>query len=249
MRKPDWQDRNQARTRPPGLAVMHQTWRDLLFLHWTWDPGDLQSRLPEGLHLDTFDGRAFLGVVPFFMDAIRPSFLPAVPGLSWFMELNMRTYVYSDDGTPGVWFFSLDCNQAVAVKTARTFFSLPYFHSRMKTVQEHDGTIRYTSRRAGQDRESHYRYRPEGPASPAPKESLEAFLLERYWLFTRRKDRLYRGQVHHEPYAAWRVHSEASSMDPLFAANGFQTPRRPPDHTIGSPGVHVEVFGLQTVER
>lgn len=248
MRTPDRQDRERARQRPNEFTVMHQAWRDLLFLHWEWDPGDLQSRLPKGLHLDTFEGRAFLGIVPFFMDAIRPAFLPPLPGLSWFMELNVRTYVHSEDGTPGVWFFSLDCNQSIAVKIARSCFSLPYQHARMTSLREPDGTVRYQSLRIGSGRPSSYRYLPRGNARPCQPGTLEFFLLERYWLFASRRGRLYRGQVHHPPYGAWEVSSYGDGVDPLFELNGFKPPGRPADHVIGSPGVQVEVFGLQPAD-
>lgn len=227
---------------------MHQAWRELLFLHWEWDPRELQRRLPRGLHLDTFEGRAFLGVVPFFMDAIRPAFLPPVPGLSWFMELNLRTYVHGEDGTPGVWFFSLDCNQAIAVQLARSLFRLPYQHARMKSLRENDGTVRYQSQRIGSGRPSSYRYQSQGTAQPTQPGTLEFFLLERYWLFASRKGRLYRGQVHHPPYAAWEMNCSTDGTDPLFELNGFESPARPPDHVIGSPGVQVEVFGLQRAD-
>ena len=104
-----------ARERPQGFPVMRQRWSGLLFLHWPVEISLIQKRLPPGLHVDTFDGQAWLGVVPFFMQRVRPIGLPPVPWLSWFLELNVRTYVHDDAGNPGVWFFSLDCDQPVAV--------------------------------------------------------------------------------------------------------------------------------------
>ncbi len=89
---------------------MYHSWQDLLFLHWTFKPDLIQQLLPPGLHVDTFDGHAWLGVVPFFMRNIRPWWCPAIPGLSHFQELNLRTYVVDEQGTPGVWFLSLDAD-------------------------------------------------------------------------------------------------------------------------------------------
>ena len=135
MPAPTPEQRAATRVRPARSPVMFQSWRHLLFLHWAWDPAAIQATLPAGLHVDTFDGRAYLGVVPFWMDAVRPRFCPLVPGLSWFLELNLRTYVHTADGTPGVWFYSLDCNQPVAVQLARSLFSLPYVHARQTGIR------------------------------------------------------------------------------------------------------------------
>ena len=132
IQKPTLEQRLSAREGGVGSAVMYQRWSELLFLHWRWEVEDLQRRLPEGLHVDLHEGEAWLGVVPFFMDRVRPRFLPAVPWVSWFRELNVRTYVHDDEGRPGVWFFSLDCEQPVAVRLARWLFRLPYFDAAMK---------------------------------------------------------------------------------------------------------------------
>lgn len=101
---------------------MRQRWEKLLFLHWAWDAAEVQRTLPLGLTVDTFEGRAWLGVVPFFMRDVRPAWVPSVPGISNFLELNVRTYVFDGRGRPGIWFYSLDCNQRLAVRAARTFF-------------------------------------------------------------------------------------------------------------------------------
>ncbi len=84
---------------------MYQKWRELLFVHWTFDPDEIQATLPPGLRVDTFEGRAYVGVVPFYMRDIRPRFCPPLPWISDFLELNLRTYVFEESsGTPGVWF-------------------------------------------------------------------------------------------------------------------------------------------------
>ena len=112
---------------PPNAShVMHQTWHDLLFMHWRVPAESLRQHLPTALSLDTFDDSAWIGIVPFRMSDVRPRFLPALPWLSAFPELNVRTYV-TLDGRPGVWFFSLDAGNPLAVWIARAWFKLPYF--------------------------------------------------------------------------------------------------------------------------
>ena len=146
---PDESQRLAACARPTGRPVMYQQWSDLLFLHWEYSAAVIQATLPEGLFVDTFGGKAYLGVVPFFMRNIRPRFLPAVPGISDFMEMNLRTYVHNRAGIPGVWFYSLDANQWLAVKIARRFFHLPYEHAEMKSSRTEQGRIRSESLRTG----------------------------------------------------------------------------------------------------
>ena len=124
---------------------MKQTWHDLLFAHWPVPHADLRRLVPEQLTLDTFDNQCWVGVVPFHMRAIRGRFLPPLPGLSRFPELNVRTYV-THSGKPGVYFFSLDAATLPAVWAARAFYHLPYFHADMSS-EDRDGTIHYSSRR------------------------------------------------------------------------------------------------------
>ena len=128
------------RERPASFLVGRQRWNHLLFGHWKIDAAEIQATLPPGLFVDTFEGDAYLGVVPFFMQRVRPAWLPPLPGVSWFLELNVRTYVFDAEGRPGVWFYSLDCNQPVAVFLARSLFHLPYFHAKMTSVIR-DGAI------------------------------------------------------------------------------------------------------------
>ncbi|MFM8618508.1 MAG: YqjF family protein, partial [Opitutaceae bacterium] len=155
-------------TRPAGPAVMRQRWIDLLFLHWEVPVDVILPTLPPGLEPDTFDGRAFLGIVPFRMDKVRPAFLPALPGVSYFPELNLRTYVRDRAGVPGVWFYSLDAGNRVAVAIARKFFHLPYHAARMEMRRgDRAGSISFSSRRRATGDESWFDWSP-GAALPAP---------------------------------------------------------------------------------
>ena len=249
-RVPNESQRLAARLRPTRRPVLYQRWRDLLFLHWEYSIATIQATLPDGLFVDTFGGKAYLGIVPFFMRNIRPRFLPAVPGISNFMEMNLRTYVYDRAGVPGVWFYSLDANQWLAVKIARRFFHLPYEHAQMKSSRSPEGRIRYESLRTGERVNGAacvFDYAP-GPALPQPSpDSLEFFLVERYRLYSRAPGGLRRGAVFHPPYPLCRA--EVTAWDEqLLALDGFAPTGRPPDHIILSRGVDVTVFPLESVD-
>src|SRR5258707_5264670 len=138
-------DRLVLRTRPVGPSLMRQYWGKLLFMHWAIDAELLRPLVPSQLSIDTFDGKAWIGVVPFTMWGIRASFLPPIPGTSAFHELNVRTYVHFN-GVPGVWFFSLDAVNRLAVWGARTFYHFPYYNAE-KSLGQEGKTINYSSMR------------------------------------------------------------------------------------------------------
>lgn len=221
---------------------MHQRWENLLFLHWTADREAIQRTLPAGLHVDTFAGAGWLGIVPFAMRGVRPAGLPAVGPLSNFLELNVRTYVHDDEGVPGVWFYSLDCNQPLAVWIARVFFRLPYRHARMNA--DFAPTITYESALGGESVQARYEWTPHGNARTAAADTLEFFLLERYYLYASRRGRLYRGQVAHTPYAFRDVRLGGASTMPAASA-GFDNLSPQPQHTCHADGVAVRIFGLE----
>lgn len=226
---------------PSRAHVMLQRWEKLAFLHWRWDPEIIQRTLPTGLTVDTFQGDAWLAIVPFYMRGIRPRFCPPVPGISDFLELNVRTYVRDPKGRHGVWFYSLDCDQPIAVWTARTFFHLPYQHARMSAPQS-EGWIDYRCQRRGES-PSCFRYRLNAQTRLAEPGTLEFFLAERYLLLSQTPRGLRCGQVHHKPYPLLGVELDTWDVNPLLQA-GFENPNRPPDHLSGSPGVDVKVYGL-----
>ena len=247
MPQPTDAQREQLRRQPSDSVVMYQSWRELLFLHWEWDAQEVQRTLPPGLTVDLFDGRCFIGVVPFKMRSVRPRFLPAVGSLSNFLELNLRTYVYDSEGRPGVWFYSLDANQRTAVALARRLFSLPYHRAEMATTTDATGLVDYRSARtADRNSEDRFVYRPRGDERYAELGTLEYFLLERYLLFTNTRTGLRSGQVHHTPYPFQDVAVEQWGEE-LFRLNDFTLPARTPDHALCSAGVDVSVYGLKTV--
>ena len=228
---------------------MRQRWCDLLFLHWEVPVDSILRTLPAGLEPDTFGGRAFLGIVPFRMERVRPAFLPALPGISDFPELNLRTYVRDRAGVPGVWFYSLDAGGRLAVAIARTFFHLPYHTARMEIRRGNTSdSISFKSRRRASEEESRFEW-SRGAALPAPAEgSLEHFLVERYRLYAAGSGRLFCGAVSHPPYALRRA-AVTGCSETLFPAAGFISPGREPDHAVCSDGVDVEVFPLEKIER
>ena len=230
---------------------MRQRWAQLLFLHWAWDPAAIQASLPPGLTVDLYEGRAWVGLVPFFMERVRPRGLPAVPGLSDFLELNVRTYVHDAQGRPGVWFYSLDANQWLAVKIARTFFHLPYEHATMRaTMTPQTGELDFRAQRAGSERESRFVYRPLGESDgrKAKDGSLEFFLMERYRLFAQdaRREWLFSGKVHHTPYRIGAAHVSTWD-DTMLRLAGFDCGGRAPDHVCGARAVEVELWPLERV--
>ncbi len=224
---------------------MRQRWAGLLFLHWKVDAAVIAERLPSGLHVDTFDGTAWLGVVPFFMHRIRPVGFPPLPWLSWFMELNVRTYVHDDDGNPGVWFFSLDCNQPVAVEIGRRGFCLPYQHASMRSNNEGGHVSYHCLRKSGNSREALFEY--DAPVDPKPAEagSLEWFLIERYRLFAANPSgRIFSGRVHHRPYEIAPASCQRWSSEPL-RWDGFIEPGDAPSSILTASPVDVKIFPLR----
>lgn len=242
QRVPTIDQRLALRERPATRVVMRQTWRELLFLHWKFEPSEIQRLLPPGLTVDTFDDAAWVGIVPFFMCGVRPVWSPSVPGLSNFLELNVRTYVHDNNGTPGVWFFSLDASNAVAVWLAHTFFKLPYFHARMR-ARATPATVDYWSQR-GELEPDHFVYQPVGPVRLTEPGSLDFFLVERYLLYAHDAGHLFSGRVHHPPYALRAVKVLEHSTHLLTSA-GLEPPSRIYDHAIYSSGVDVNIFALQ----
>src|SRR5947209_10680339 len=214
---------------PAGPWVMAQSWHDLLFAHWQVDRTVLQSLLRPQLQVDTFEGSAWLAVVPFRMTGVRLRGTPALPWLSAFPELNVRTYVKCD-GKPGVWFFSLDAGNALAVAIARAWFHLPYFHARMRCANQ-DGWNHYDSERTHLGASSALlkcRYRPMGEVFSARRGTLEYFLTERYCLNAAdSRERVFRGEIHHPAWNLQRAEAQFS-RNTMADAAGVTLPASEP---------------------
>jgi uncharacterized protein len=218
---------------PKRPWAMKQRWNDLLFAHWPVPAAEIGALLPPTLSVDSFDGSAWVGVVPFWMDQVRYRGLPAIPGASRFPELNLRTYVRDRSrNTPGVYFFSLDAANPLAVMMARTFFRLPYYWAKMRIEPEKSTStmrwFRYSSERRMNARPVRFcaRYRSLGkPAEHAP---IEHFLTDRYALFTSgHKGELLQGNIHHLPWPLEQAEAEFECND-LPEAHGIRLPDTPP---------------------
>lgn len=211
---------------PPRPWVMRQTWHDLLFIHWPVDPLRLRALVPPMFELHLYDGCAWLGIVPFDMTNVAPRAVPAMPWLSAFPEVNVRTYVRVG-GVPGIWFLSLDAGNPLAVRAARTLLNLPYFSASMR-VSRTAGSVHYRSRRHADRATFVATYGPLGDAAPARAHSVEAFLTERYCLYhLDHHGEPYRLQIHHP---AWLLQPAWCSMaeNTLAAAQGIELPPTAP---------------------
>ncbi len=183
---------------------MRMTWSELLFAHWQVEPEKVQALLPDGVTLDSRDGMSWVGVVPFLMSNIAPCLCPPIPGLSRFLELNVRTYV-TVGGKPGVWFFSLDAASRVAVRVARLTFNLPYMDAKMAMDRPQHDTIAYQSKRTHRGEpaaEYDASYSAAGEFFKAKPGSLEYWLTARYCLYSaNRSGRIFRGEIDHPPWS------------------------------------------------
>jgi uncharacterized protein YqjF (DUF2071 family) len=205
-------------------------------MHWPVPVDLLRPLIPEPLSIDTYDGLAWVGITPFTMWGVRAAFTPPLPSLSESHELNVRTYVHLD-GVPGVWFFSLDANNAVAVLGARTVFHLPYFNARM-SLERRDRTIYFASRRdhrcaAPAEFEAVWMVGERlGEAKPG---SLEFFLIERYCLYSARGGKLYQVRILHEAWPLQAAHL-SSYRSTMIEAQGLPSPEGGPLlHQQGEP--------------
>lgn len=186
---------------------MRMRWRELLFAHWVVDAAVLRPLIPAALQVDLFEGRCYVGAVPFLMEGVTPRYVPPLPGLHAFPELNLRTYVTAG-GKPGVWFFSLDAGQKLAVRTARRLFHLPYFDAKFD-IDLSGGAVAYKSVRTHKgaaEAQFSATYRATGPVYEADPGSLDAWLTDRYCLYSAdRAGNTYRGEIDHPPWPLQRA--------------------------------------------
>ena len=221
-------DRLSIRARPSGFPLMHQNWGKLLFMHWAIDAEPVRPLIPSQLSIDTFDGKPWIGVVPFTIWGIRASLLPPIRGTSVFHELNVRTYVHLD-GVPGVWFFSLDAANYLAVWAARKFYHLPYFRAEM-TLDQTGETIAYASKRMdqrGTPAEFQATWTIGKTLVQSKPDSLEFFLTERYCLYSLHHGQLYRSRIFHQPWPL-RSASLGSHQSTMIESLGIRQPAGEP---------------------
>jgi uncharacterized protein YqjF (DUF2071 family) len=201
---------------PQRAWTMGQTWEDLLFAHWRVPLEAVRAHVPPELEVELHDGTAWLGITPFRVTALRLRGLPPLPGVSGFLETNVRTYVRSADEKPGIWFFSLDASSRV-VEAARRMYKLPYFHARISATRRGEWIDYECARIEERGRVLSARYRPDGAVFHAEPGSLEWFLTERYCLYTADGGALRRADIHHELWSLQPAEAEVglTSISPI----------------------------------
>lgn len=207
---------------PRGRWVMGQSWLDLLFVHWPLPAATLRPLVPAGIPIDTFDGKAWIGVTPFEIVGAHLRSVSPLPWMSRFPELNVRTYT-TIGGRPGIWLFSLDAASRAAVVAARRTYRLPYRHASM-AISRAGRRIGYRSRARSVPATFVATYEPAGPPTAPAAGTLEHFLTERYCLYTLdARRRLRRADIHHRPWSLQPARAEVvenTMTEPL----GIQLP-------------------------
>lgn len=229
-------------------SILGQRWTELAYFHWPYDPAEVQRLLPAGVVVDTFDGAAWVGLIPFEMRDVRIGGSPPVPWLGSFIEINVRTYVRDDIGRRAVWFFSLDVPRLAIVAVARSMFALPYCWA--QTEHDVDGDHhRYRMMRRwprSASARADLRWRVGAQLEGDDVSELDHFLTARWGLLTTRRGRVLHGGVHHERWPLHHVEGVSIDQD-LIEAAGLSSPTGQP-RTLYSPGVDVDVTWLRRIE-
>jgi uncharacterized protein len=222
---------------------MFQSWRSLTFLHWRYDPGEIRRLLPKRLELDTFDDAAWVGLTPFLLTGLRPPFAPALPWISQFPEMNVRTYVRGPDGEPGIWFFTLEADRLAAVAGARLTYRLPYRWADMQVRRGKD-TVQYASERNWPFGTGHASISVQiGEAIEVAE--FDRFLTARFRLYTIVLGRLGFAQIEHEPWPLRRARLLHLAQN-VVESSGVPRPGGDPILHY-SPGVDVRVARVRLV--
>lgn len=223
-----------------GFEVMRMWWRNLTYVHWPIEPADVQRRLPDGLEVDTWDGRAWVGLIPFEMEVQLPGGIP-IPVQGSFPETNVRTYVLGPDGTPGVWFHSLEAGRLPATAVARLTYGLPYFWADMEVESQGSRWSYRSSRRWPGPKGASSRIEAEvGPSIPIAEQSdFERYLTARWGLFSTFARRLVYAPVVHDP---WPLHrAELTHLDDDLVAAAGLAPADDAPVVHWTPGVEVRI--------
>jgi uncharacterized protein YqjF (DUF2071 family) len=247
MKLPTLEARLSLRERPQESPKLIQHCHDILWMHWSCPVETVQAALPPGLHVDTYKDKAFVGIVPQRVTGLRLGWAPPIPFMSSGIELSVRTYVHDDQGRPGIWFFSIDTNNSLAVTAGRSRFKLNY-QPAITDFHRIGKKLTYMAIRKGEQQQEKifFRIRDDIPA-PA-EDSLEFFLTERYLLFTsnRKRQQLFAAQFHHKPFAYAKPDVGDWQQAP-FRWNGSTPFAKPPTNVLYSTGGKVEFFPLKQV--
>ncbi len=231
---------------PDRPFALSQEWRHLTFMHWEVDVEKLQPHIPEGLEIDLFEGKAYVGTIPFLMKNVRPRLLPAVPGISTFPEFNIRTYVVKN-GKPGVLFLTLDAQSRITCYHAPRKYGLPYRYAKCN-ISTKDGIYKWNSKRKSDGAVLSGECRPKGDLMQAEKGSLEEFLFERYSLYTNHRNKIHMAYTQHNPwqYKEGEVEITDNSLTESYDL-GIDVLK--PEYVHISDGVHVHTWPIQALKE
>ncbi len=227
--------------RPHALV---QEWRNLTFMHWEVKPDDLIHHIPEGLEIDLFQGKAYVGTIPFVMKNVRPRLLPSLPGVSTFPEFNIRTYV-TRNGKPGVLFITLEAQSRITCWHAPRSYGLPYRYAKCNLDVSND-KYAWKSRRNSDGVELEGECKIHGVSRVAEKDSLEHFLFERYSLYTEHKGKLHMAYTLHAPWV-FRDGTVNIVKNTLTESYGLGIDVMNPQHVHASEGVYVQTWPIEEV--
>jgi len=244
---------------PDGQWLLSQSWNDVLFAHYAMEPSTLRAVVPQELTLELYGGAAWLTISPFSVSHVRPSGVPPLPGISFFPQLNVRTYV-TLDGKPGVYYLSVDAASLGAVWFARLFFRMQYWHASIQVsgdtihARKPSGAgIQFLARRLhgpGERKQTEIfdaTYVPEGePDTPKPG-SLDHFLTERYCTYSLYRKQCYRTEIHHQPWPLQKA-TVAVRTNRLAEPLGLTLPEGP-DLCHFSRSVKTLVWAPENVRR
>lgn len=222
-----------------GRAVIAQRWSGAVFVHWRVPPETVERMLPHGVRADTFDGSAWVGLVPFVLSDFRFLPLPPVPLLGTFAEINVRTYGIDDAGRRSVVFRTLEAEHLLPVLAARVLFGLPYRWARIG-VRASDDVIEYRSRRRRVDG------RATGPGTriavrvgDTPVDTpLSRFLTARWGFHETHLGRTRWAANEHPAWPLVDADLLALSDDLVFDAGFGELAGRAPDSVLAMPARH-----------
>lgn len=231
---------------PKRSFSLIQEWRHLSFLHWEVDSEKLKPYIPDGLEIDFFDGKSYVGVIPFLMKNVRPRFLPAVPGISTFPEFNIRTYVKKND-KPGVLFLTLDAQSRITCFYAPRAYGLPYNYAKCKLdINEDD--FKWQSKRSKKGFELDGSCVAISEEMKATPDSLEEFLFERYSLYVEYKNTTKMAYTLHDPWKFKIAKAKLNVNTFIESFNlGINDPLKP-DLVHISDGVYVHTWSIEDLE-
>ena len=227
--------------RPHALV---QEWRNLTFMHWEVEPEALAPHIPDGLEIDLFNGKAYVGTIPFIMKNVRPRMLPSVPGVSTFPEFNIRTYV-TKNGKPGVLFITLEAQSRITCWHAPKWYGLPYRYAKCKLDVSND-KYAWKSRRTSDGVELEGECEIHGESRVAEKNSIEHFLFERYSLYTEHKGKLHMAYTLHAPWV-FKDGTVKITKNTLTESYGLGIDVMNPQYVHASEGVYVQTWPIEEV--